>query len=984
MDFSSFTTIQFDLMKYFVSLFLIVISLSVVAQKGTIRGTVIADKTGETLIGVNILVTEKGTGTITDLDGNFSLKLDPGVYSLQFSYITYQTTTIEGIEVEAGEVTFLDNIRLAESSMELQQVVITAEQVRNNEVALMSIKKKSAAIMDGISASKMKLTGDATAVDAAKRVTGVSIEGGKYIYVRGLGDRYSKTTLNGIDIPGLDPDRNSLQLDIFPTNLIDNMVVSKNFTAELPADFTGGLMNVETKAFPDEKILNISASIGFNPSMHLNSDYLTYDGGNTDFLGFDDGTRELPRRARNTVIPNPTDPRFSDEEINSFVSSFDPQLGAQRQTSFMDYNLGFTIGDQIELKNRKDTSYVATNSDPKLGYIFSLSYRSEQRYYDDVTFGEYQRFVESDVYELDQANLQTGELGEQSVLLGALGGLAYKTDRNKYKLTLMRLQNGESRAGKFFIDNSGSAVGQSGYEALSDNLEYNERSMTNALLHGTHVLEDSSWEIDWKLSGTYSTSDDPDIRKTAFTITPVDTTFIAGAGGNPSRIWRSLNEISAVAKVDVVKSYKFKGDEAKLKFGASQMYKARDYEILFYDIQFFGGQDWPNPDPSVVLDPENIFPNTPNSIYYQSGNNTPNPNEYQSNVLNTGIYISNEMNLLPRLKTILGLRAENYVQRHTGRDIAFASGNIEAGNNLDNEKVLDSFDFFPSVNLIYALNEEQNLRLSYTRTIARPSFKEISFAQIIDPLTNRIFNGSLFPYPTWDGNLVETYIDNIDLRWELFQERGQLFSVSGFYKQFQNPIELVRIPAAQTTTEFQPRNVGDGRLYGVELELRKSLEFISAGLSNWNFNGNVTFVYSEIDMTSIEFNARKTYEKEGQDITNTRQMAGQAPYVVNAGIGYANPDFGLQAGIFYNVMGPALEIVGTGLYPDVFSEPFHSLNASFSKQLGEDGNTSLTFRASNILNDRRESFFQSFEATEQPFTSLNPGVAFSFGVSHSF
>ncbi len=944
----------------------------------------IADKTGETLIGVNILVKEKGTGTITDLDGNFSLKLDPGVYALQFSYITYQTTTIEGIEVEPGEVTFLDNIRLAESSMELQQVVITAEQVRNNEVALMSIKKKSAAIMDGISASKMKLTGDATAVDAAKRVTGVSIEGGKYIYVRGLGDRYSKTTLNGIDIPGLDPDRNSLQLDIFPTNLIDNMVVSKNFTAELPADFTGGLMNVETKAFPDEKILNISASVGINPSMHFNSDYLTYDGGSTDFLGFDDGTRELPRGARNEVIPNPVDPRFSDEEVNSFVRSFDPQLGAQRQTSFMDYNLGFTIGDQIELKNRKDTSYVATNSDPKLGYIFSLSYRSESRYYDDVTFGEYQRFIGSDVFELDQANLQTGELGEQSVLLGALGGLAYKTDKNKYKLTLMRLQNGESRAGKFFIDNSGSAVGQSGYQALSDNLEYNERSMTNALLNGTHVLDDSSWEIDWKLSGTYSTSDDPDIRKTAFTITPVDTTFIAGAGGNPSRIWRSLNEVSAVAKVDIVKSYKFKGDDAKLKFGASQLYKNRDYEILFYDILFTGGQDWPNPDPNVVLDPENIFPNTPNGIYYQSGNNTPNPNEYQSNVLNTGIYISNEMYILPRLKTILGLRAENYVQRHTGRDIAFASGNTEAGNNLDNEKVLDSFDFFPSINFIYALNEEQNVRVSYTRTIARPSFKEISFAQIIDPLTNRIFNGSLFPYPTWDGNLVETYIDNIDLRWELFQERGQLFSVSGFYKQFQNPIELVRIPAAQTTTEFQPRNVGDGRLYGVELEVRKSLDFLSVGLENWNVSGNVTFVYSEIDMTSIEFNARKTYEKEGQNIGNTRQMAGQAPYVVNAGIGYANPDFKLQAGIFYNVMGPALEIVGTGLYPDVFSEPFHSLNASVSKQLGEDGNTSLTFRASNILNDRRESFFQSFEATEQPFTSLNPGVAFSFGVNHSF
>ncbi|MGB6035894.1 MAG: carboxypeptidase-like regulatory domain-containing protein, partial [Cryomorphaceae bacterium] len=588
---------------------------SLFAQKGTIRGTVTADESGETLIGVNIVVAGTTTGTITDLDGNFSLQLDQGLYDLQFSYITYQTTTVEGIEVKANDVTVLENVQLAQSSTELQQVVITAEQVRSNEVALMSIKKKSAAIMDGISASKMRLTGDATAVDAAKRVTGVSIEGGKYIYVRGLGDRYSKTTLNGIDIPGLDPDRNSLQLDIFPTNLIDNMVVSKNFTAELPADFTGGLMNVETKAFPDKKILNISASVGFNPSMHFNPDYLTYDGGSTDFLGFDDGTRALPEQARNQVIPNPVDPRFSDEEINSFVGSFNPQLGAKRQTSLMDYNLGFTIGDQIDLKSRKDPNYVSNNSDPKLGYIFSLSYRSEYRYFDDVTYGEYQRFIDPTIFELDAANLQTGELAEQSVLLGALGGLAYKTDKNKYRFTVMRLQNGESRAGKFFIDNSGSAVGQSGYQAASDNLEYNERSMTNALLNGTHVLNDSSWEIDWKLSGTFSTSDDPDIRKTAFTLSPVDTTFIAGAGGNPSRIWRSLSEVSGVAKVDIVKSYKYQGKDAKLKFGANQLYKNRDYEILFYDIQFFGGQDWPNPDPNVVLDPENIFPNRPNSIY---------------------------------------------------------------------------------------------------------------------------------------------------------------------------------------------------------------------------------------------------------------------------------------------------------------------------------------------------------------------------------
>lgn len=956
------------------------------AQTGTIRGSIIEDSNGETLIGVNVLVVDTTAvvpkGTVTDLDGKFTLMLAPGTYDIQVSYITYQTMTIEDVVVEEGEVTLLENIRLKESNMELQEVVITAEAVRTSEVALLSMKKKSAAIMDGISASKMRLVGDATAVEAAKRVTGVSIEDGKYVYIRGLGDRYTKTTLNGVDIPGLDPDKNSLQMDIFPTNLINNMMVSKNFTAELPADFTGGIMNVETKDFPEERIIDASVGIGFNPDMHFNSDYLTYSGGGTDFLGFDDGTRALPRFATSNNIPTPIS-GASDAQVNDFVSSFSPELAAQRQSSFMDYSASFTVGDQVEI-TKKDSAEGYNNYDPKLGYVFSLSYKADYTYYDDVVYGEYQRLIDPDVYELRYANLLEGQMGEESRLLGGLAGLAFKTRYSKLRLTGMHLQSGTSRAGIFRIDNSVDAVGQSGYLAESHNLEYNERRLTNVLLHGEHVLKDSGWEIDWRLSPTLSSSDDPDIRKTAYTFEPTDTAFFAGAGGNPSRIWRNLDEINATGKLDITKNYKFLAKDAKFKFGGSHTYKQRDYEILFFDIQFFGSQDWPNPDPATVLDPENIYPGESNNIYYQSGNNDPNPNAYQSNSNTSGFYFSNEMNVLPNLKTILGLRAEYFIMRHTGRDQAYASGDFENGNNLDNDIVLESFDLFPSVNFIYALTEEQNIRLSYTRTIARPSFKELSFAQILDPLTNRIFNGALFEYDDWNGDLIETRINNVDLRWELYKERGQMFSVSAFYKQFDSPIELVRIPEQQTTTEFQPRNVGNGTLLGVELELRKHLGFIAESLQNLRVSGNVTFVYSRIDMTETEFESRLTYEKTGQTIDDQRAMAGQAPYVINGGLSYSNQDMGLETGIFYNVKGPTLYIVGVGLYPDVYNEPFHSLNFSFNKKLGKEGNTSIDFKVSNLLDDDIESYFSSFEAEDQPFSRLSPGRTFSIGLSHSF
>ena len=962
--------------RHFFLLCFLIVSHVLTAQKGTLRGSVSDRESGETLIGAFVTVEGTTIGTVTDLDGNFSLDLPAATYTINVSYVSYAPTIIENVTIKSGEVTALEQVLLSQKGADLKEIVISAEAIRTSEVSLMNMKKNADALLDGISSAQFKKVGDATAVEAAKRVTGVSVEDGKYVYVRGLGDRYTKTTLNQTEIPGLDPDRNSLQMDIFPTNLIDNIVVAKNFTADQPADFTGGLLNVETKSFPEKKIFNVGISTSYNPAMHFNSNFLTYDGGKTDFLGFDDGTRALPAGANRREIPTPIG-SATDEEVRDFVTSFNPQLGAKKATSLADYSASISFGNQLDLGKENTQSR-------KLGYLFSASYKNDYRYYDDVQYGEYQRKIDSSSYEMTYATTQQGQMGERNVLIGLLGGLAYKTQFNKYRLTAMHLQNGESRAAQFRIDNNGEAVGQSGYIATSDNLEYNQRSLTNVLLSGTHVLQEKKWDIDWRISGTRSSNSDPDIRRTAFTLESSDTLFSAGAGGNPARIWRSLEEFNTHARLDLTKTYAFGEKEGKLKFGASQVLKQRNYEILFFDIQFFGSQDWPNPSPNEVLKPENIFPSENNNIYYQSGNNTPNPNAYSSNVSNTAGYISNDLRLNKRWRAIVGVRAENYVQRHTGRDQRWASGDIINGNNLDNEKVLDALDFFPSLNVIYSANERQNIRGSYTKTIARPSFKELSYAQILDPITNRIFNGSLFTYGNWDGNLVETRIDNLDLRWESFGEDGQMFSVSAFYKKFEKPIEMVRIPEQQTSTEFQPRNVGDGQLVGLELEARKNLSFISPALNKLLFNVNVTMVQSQIEMTELEFNSRKQYEKVGQTVDNTREMAGQSPYVINAGFTYTNDSLGVDAGLFYNVKGPTLYIVGAGLFPDIYFESFHSLNFSVSKKFGEEKQSAIDFRISNLLNDAWEYNYQSFEATPQTFSRMSPGRAFSIGFSHKF
>ncbi len=942
---------------------------------GTVRGKVFDGETGESLYGVTVVLDSTTTGASTDLDGAFSFQAAPGTYKLKISFISYRTVYLENIVVKADEVTVISDVKINEKTTEIGEFTVVAEEVRDTEGALDIIKMKSSTMVDGITSAKIKLIGDGTAAEAAKRITGVSLEGGKYIYVRGLGDRYTKTTLNGVEIPGLDPDRNSLQMDIFPTNLISNIIVSKNFTADLPPDFAGGVINIETVTFPDDKMFDVSFGMSYNPQMHFNNNFLSYEGGSTDFLALDDGTRALPAGANSANIPTPVSGASSDEVYN-FVKSFNSELGAQQQMSFTDYSLSISYGDQIDIKER---------AGKRIGYVMSASYKSEYKFYDEVLYGEYQKQIASDEFGMRYANLQTGSIGEQQTLIGLLGGLAYKSNATKIKLTGMHLRNSEKRAAQSMIDNNGEAVGQSGYIASSDNLEFNQRSLTNVLLSGEHYFDKSKWEINWKLSPTLSISEDPDIRKTAFTYTLLDTFFSAGAGGNPTRIWRSLDEINLVAKVDFKKEYKSKSDkEGVLKFGASQVYKARNYEILFYDVQFFGGQDWSSSDPNKVLDDENLFTQGGNNIYFQSGNKNPNSNAYSSNVNNSALYVSNEYKVTKKLKTVLGLRVENYVQRHTGRDQLFAAGDIENGTNLDNSIVLESIDLFPSANLIYEVKDKQNLRFSYGRTIARPSFKELSFAQILDPISNRIFNGSLFKYDDWDGNLQETRIDNVDFRWEIFPQVGEMYSVSAFYKFFDKPIELVRIPEQQTSTEYQPRNVGDGMLLGLELEFKKNLSFLSKRLQNFNLNGNLILVKSQITMTDAEFNSRTGYVKDGETLVNKRAMAGQSPYVVNMGITYSNEEAAIQSGFFYNVKGPTLSIVGAGLFPDIYVDPFHSLNFTFNKRFGKEKRTKLDFKVSNILGDRVFSYYSSFQAENQPFIDYTIGRTFSLGLSHKF
>lgn len=921
-------------------------------QTGTIAGNVIDGEFLEPMAFANVLVKGTTTGTTSDFEGKYELELESGTYTIVFSFVGYATQEISDVIIKTGEVTSLD-VTLNTNSLET--IVITTSVNRNTENSVLNFQKKSVVVLDGLSAQAIKSTGASDLASAVKSIPGVSIEGGKYVYVRGLGDRYTKSILNGIDIPGLDPDRNTIQMDLFPTNILDNVIVLKSASAEYPADFTGGIIDIVTKDFPTRPEYTISLGTGYNPDMHFNDKFLTYTGSVTDFLGYDNGTRDLPIH-RYQQIPGTFENKLL---LNSLTNRFQKELQAKQETSNANFDFGFTLGNQYNL------------GDDKIGYLATLSYKNSTTFYENRIDGAYvKNSSNSSNNNLNSVLDSKGSEGINNVILNGMLGLTYKADNAKYKLNLLHIQNGESSAGTFDQVISQDGVG-GGLEPLSKNaLTYTERSVTNLLLSGKHRLstDENPLNLEWKFSPTFSKVMDKDHRITPLQQSGEGDYFISPSASTfPIQLWRNLIEENWSAKIDLDKTIDLFGKPAKLKFGGAYTYKFRDFSIDDYTFNISGDDSFIS-DGNVdnLLDSNNLWTPTTDSGTHLVFGDQFNPNDaYEGEQIIGATYFSAEFNLSEKFKTVLGIRTEFFNSYYTGQNNTTI---------FDSEKILDPFDFFPSANLIYSLTDNSNLRSSYSRTTARPSFKEASVAQIFDPITNRLFIGNI--------NLAPTYVNNFDLRYERYGESGQMFAMSGFYKDFKDPIEQAFF--LQAPTQLTVDNLGSAKVYGVELEIRQRLGFITEGLDNLKFNANVSFIKSELTMSDDEFDSRALAARDSENIDRERNLQGQAPFLLNFGLDYNNAEIGLQTGLFFNVQGETLEVVGIGLVPDVYTTPFESLNFTLNKSFGEKRSSSIDVKVSNILGSDRESVYKSFKAQDQIFSLRTPGTEFSLGYTYTF
>ncbi|MFY0674957.1 MAG: TonB-dependent receptor [Bacteroidia bacterium] len=900
------------------------------AQNGILKGKVVDKTSGEELIGAAVfLQNEVTTGTITDPFGSFQISLPVGTYNIQSSYVGYQRITIENVEIKDGEITEVF-IELGSEAIGLNEVVIDAKKVTNTEMSVIAERKKSYTVKDGISSQEISNSGASNASQAVKQITGASVEGGKYMVVRGLGDRYSITQLNGVTLPSTDPYRNSASLDLIPSFMLDNIMTSKTFSPDQPGNFTGGNMNIKTKSYPEKFFLNFGISTSYNTLSSFNNNFITAPEGNEmpEYLKDADVRRDMSVFG---YIDAKRDARNGDlsrlEQLNRSANDLNSPMLPIYTNSLMDHGVNFSIGDMKKVRGENP-----------LGYVFGIKYKKGYNYYDNGFFGRWEAMKDGMIYKFDMTD-ENGTINEN---VGAYASLSYQFASN-HEITLSGLYNNDhdvfGREQIGFTEQLGNA---NLYRARA--VGEKERTMANAQLRGTHALPNlRDAKIEWMAGYTQSSQYEPDLRffsdHVAFANDQVegneDVRMDISSYGLPNHFFRDLIDNKLDLKVDYKQPFgQRKGSH--LKFGGLVSRKSRNFSEYRYKVakppqpEIGTDRDW---DPyfnewGISLESPYGYSN-----YFLDDTRLQNLYTGHENIWAAyGMFVHD---FTSNIKVVGGLRVEGTDIQVTSADSLLGSGKI------------DAIDFLPSLNIIYALNDNSNIRLSASQTLARPNMREMAPFFSFDFLGGFLYSGN--------DSLNRTLIQNFDLRWELFNKPGEMIAISVYYKNFINPIVRVFSPVS-STGEITFENLDNAVVYGAEFEWRKNLDFISESLDNFKIAANVSYTYSQV---AIPLKDQESIQRNGLLMGDTRPFQGQSPFLANANIYYNNDSLALQSSLTFNVFGKRLYEIGATGNPDIYEMPRPLLNYNITKTVKE--NLSITVSVGNILGSKflTQQFYES-------------------------
>lgn len=937
---------------------LTIMSMSLISQTGTLSGKITDKDYGDAMIGATVRINDTKFGAMTKVDGSYIIKkITPGTYTVTFTYIGYAKTEVKDIVIKADEVTKVDLSLKTESTMS-EEVVVTAKAVQETGAALLKERQKSESFSDAIGSKEINRGGSNDAGAAMNNVTGASVVDGKHIIIRGLGDRYSNTQLNGVNLPSSDPDKKSVQLDLFPAAMIENIVTIKTATPDKPGDFTGGSVNIKTKSYPDKFKASLSMSSSAN-TIVTGKDMLTYSGSSTDWLGYDNGKRNVPDAIKNSKgIPTVTDVRSKKKDtdglgaskLNDLSHAFDSEMAPSTTQAPLNGRMSLNVGDQFSLFGNT------------LGYLASMSYGNNINNYSDGRFAIYE-LTSGDANILRSSKIINDSKSTSEVNWGTLANVAYDfSPTDQVKFNLFYNQSGESVAQS--ISYYDEAYPESS-QIRSSTLKYTERNIQSYQLSGEHSIASiSNAKVDWNLSTANTMQKEPDLRFFTYefdNVTGSDTTWRIDENHYdlPTRYYRDLQETSNNAKLDIeIPLTEAVGTPIKFKTGFAYQNKDRNFNQDRYvigkdhDMVFDGNVNQFVSDSSGISD----WKSNKNFNYfglYIEDRFVP-KDAYTGAEDISAFYGMVDVELFTGMRLVGGTRLENTNISITSRDTSLPIASINKA------------DLLPSVNVIYNLTENQNIRFAYGKTLARPTFRELADFDFFEFVGGYTFIGN--------PNLQRSLIDNFDVRWEWFMNPGEIISVSGFYKDFTNPIQRVIVNA---NGNVQMRNVDNAKLFGLEFEARKNLGFIPE-LQNFQIGVNITLVNSVVDLSEAEYQLNKSYDPNA---SRTRQLQGQSPYIINLDLSYVNYDLGMDAGLHFNVFGERLSDVSLGGTPDIYEQPRNMLNFTFSQRLIE--NLNLKFSARNILDARMEKLYR-YKGQEYYNTQYDLGTSFSLGFSYSF
>ncbi len=929
-------------------------------QVGKITGQVVDQETGEPLPGATVMLEGTTTGTRTDLDGNFTIPNVPvGTYNVVISMIGYNRKTVTDLKVEQSDIANI-NLSLTSEAIKVQDEVVTAKRVRNTGAALLKERQKSINVSDAISAEEISRYGGGDAAEAMKQITGASVVGGKYVFVRGLGERYSNTQLNGVELPSADPDRKAFNMDLLPTNLLDNIVVKKTFTPDQPGSFTGGIVDIGTKSYPENFTLKVSTGTSYREGVTGNNEYLTYPGGDTDWLGMDDGTRDVPDELadENIVIPD-LGAAFTNaaaaQELDRLTNSFNNIMGAINKSAPSNKSFSMSVGNQQKLLGIP------------FGYLGSFSYKRSYSFYKDGEINQWD--LPGNVGAVDSLNLEfafEADKGTDDVLWGGLAMMSLKPHPNhEISTNILYTQSGKSTA--FYIDGhfyDGNISDTATYQSRA--LRYTERKLNSFQLRGHHVMSGlpiPRFDFEWMGSIIDNSQNEPDERffTNHYYVNPQtnDTTyaFAKFTYRIADRYYRELEEDGSNFSTKISFPFKqWQGLSSKFSLGYAYQKKDRSQtERLFpfdiYDESTFNG------DPSEYFETESGIIDTSGSIpifgLYVS-ESTEERSQYTGNSEVQAYFGMVELPITRWARFIGGARFESTDMNTVTEDITYGEG------------IIDENDVLTSASMVFNVKETMNVRIGYGKTLGRPTMREMA------PFPSYEWgNGYYF---TGNPDLERTLIDNMDLRWEWFTSPGEIYAFSLFYKIFENPIERAFI---NENGEIKPINVDEGRLYGLELEVRQSLDIVHSMLSNFQFGGNFTIIESRVDIPPQELELIRAYEN---DPDTYRPMWNQSPYLINLNLGYENTVYGTRADLSFNSFGKRLSSVTIGGTPDVYEKARNILNFSVSQNVMYG--LKLKAGIKNILNASEHQIYE-FKGNEFTYRKNPDQRTWSFSLSYN-